>query len=449
MKRAAALIIATGVIHGAAMAATSMFPKSVNGSDEFLIGVDGMKPYACTEDHLKAMKACHVDMFEGPIVDLKTLDLMQKYGLGCYLSDIVPRWWGGSKDCHGGTMAEKCPLSMYDEFLAKMPEHPALWGTEVGDEPSALDFRHYGAIMRHMGARRPKMGHMVCLFPCYAMPGIAGKDPAESQLGARDYETYIAEFCKHVDVDYIATDVYPWGWHVKRSQFFENLRIVADAALASGRSWSVVLQGNRFYEDYGGGNVGSGRSMTVNTMRFQANAALAFGTDHLWWGCWALGWWTENVVDPTGKIDPVVYERFKTVNADLKTIGRQYVKFRRVGTELVGFKGTSLDDGKIRQSFVGAVNSAVFTDVKTEDGAALAVGHFLAKDGSGKYAMLVAACDDPEDEHNTAHVLGFTVPFGRKVTVWGGNGEKSVRANGDGRSKVDIRSNEAVFVIAQ
>ena len=444
---ASALVIA---LPATLLAVVHMFPDWVKRDGEFLIGTDGMRANACTEAHLKAMKDCHVDMFEGPNVDRKTLDLMQKYGLGCYLSDIVPFWWGGSKDCRAGTMAEKRPLAMYDEAAAKIGSgHPALWGTEAGDEPSALDFAHYGKLMRRLGERLPRMAHSVCLFPCYAMPGTAGQDPAESQLGAPDYRTYIAEYCKHVDADYIQCDIYPWGWSVRRSQLFENLRIVADAAQASGRLLSVVLQGNRFYETYPSGSVGQGRSMTANTMRFQANAALAFGVDHIWWGCWTQGWWTENVVDNDGSINPRVHEMFKTVNGELKTLGREYLKFRRVSTELVGFRGTSLDDGMIRQPFVDAANSAAFADVKAEDGAALAVGHFLAKDGSGKYAMLIAACDDPEDEHNARHVIRFRVPFGRKATAFGAKGPKKLQDDGKGHCAIGLKSNEAALVVAE
>ena len=183
-------------------------------------------------------------------------------------------------------------------------------------------------------------------------------------------------------------------------------------------------------------------------MRFQANAALAYGIDHIWWGCWTRGWWTENVVNEKGEIDARVLEMFKTVNWELKTLGREYVKYRRISTELVGFGKTSLDDGKIRQPFVSAANSAAFSDVRAEDGAALTVGHFLAKDGSGKYAMLIATCDDPEDEHNARHVIRFRVPFGRKVTAFGAKGSKKLQDDGKGNCAIGLKSNEAAFVVA-
>lgn len=188
--------------------------------------------------------------------------------------------------------------------------------------------------------------------------------------------------------------------------------------------------------------------MTVNTMRFQANAALAFGTDHLWWGCWALagGPRTSSIRRARSILSSTSASR--PVNADLKTIG-QYVKFRRVGTELVGFKGTSLDDGKIRQSFVGAANSAVFTDVKAEDDAVLAVGHFLAKDGSGSTRCSLPPVTILKTSITRRMFLALPCRSVARSRFGGGTGEKSVRANGDGRSKVDIRSNEAVFVIAQ
>ena len=436
---------------GVAQAAISMFPERVaNRTGELLIGIDGFKPNAGTERHVKAMKEAGFDMIESGVdnIDVATLDLFQKYGIGCYIGGGLPSWWGGSKDCRGGTMEAKRPFKVWDEPLAKFAHHPAIWGLEIGDEPSGLDFPYYGKLLAYLRSKRPDLAYYVCLFPCYAMPGTAGKDPAETQLGSPNYTKYIADWCKYVDVDYIATDIYPWGWSVTRSQMFENMRIIADAAQASGRTWNAVLQGNKFYEDYGEGNIGQGRSMTDNTMRFQANAALAYGADHLWWGCWALGWWTENVVRPDGSIDEVVLNRYKRINAEYKTLGREYVKFRRLSTELVGFKGTSLDDGKILQPFVSAANSAAFSDVEAEDGAALAVGHMAARDGSGKYAMFVAACDDPEDEHNARHVIRFRVPFGRKATAFGAKGPKKLQDDGKGNCAIGLKSNEAALVVA-
>ena len=346
-------------------------------------------------------------------------------------------------------MEQKRPFEVWDGPLERVPDHPAIWGLCIGDEPSGLDFPYYGKLLPHLKSKRPGLGYYVCLFPCYAMPGTAGKDPASTQLGLSSYTRYIEEWCRNVDVDYVATDIYPWGWSVTRSQFFENMRIVADAAQAAGRTWNSVFQGNKFYEDYGG-NVKSGRSMTANTMRFQANAALAYGIDHIWWGCWTRGWWTENVVNEKGEIDARVLEMFKTVNWELKTLGREYVKYRRISTELVGFGKTSLDDGKIRQPFVDSANSAAFSDVRAEDGAALTVGHMVARDGSGRYAMMVVAADDPDDERDSPkHALVFKVPFGRKVTAFAGTGPRKVKDLGDGSYAVGIRANEGVILVAE
>ena len=77
------------------------------------IGTYILDSYARTERHVRELAECGVDLVicvhrpEKPL-----LDAMQKYGVGCIASGILPGWWGGDGQ-NAGQMAETRPLSMY------------------------------------------------------------------------------------------------------------------------------------------------------------------------------------------------------------------------------------------------------------------------------------------------------------------------------------------------
>lgn len=410
-----------------------------------MVGVSCCAPYGQKEHHVRRMKECGVDYVNGAATR-EALDLYLKYGIGTFMSGVYPHWWGGGAETKNGHMDEVLPLSKYDDMAKGFVDHPAIWGLEIGDEPSALDFRHYGNVVQKTTPMFPNQIQYLCIYPCYALPGADGKtDAAKSQLGVPSYRAYIEEYCRQMPFDYIKTDIYPWGWSVKRSWMIENMRIVADAALASGRGWGATMQGNRFFE-----NGKYGVPMTANKMRFQAFNAMAFGTAHVQWGCWTKGWWTDNMVNEDGSFNEPALARLKEVNGEIHCLGEEYMKFRRVSTELVAYRGTTLDNGFIRQPFVEAARSPAFEDVRTKDGSALTVGHMVARDGSGRYAMMVVAVDDPDDERGSPkHALVFRVPFGRKVTAFSGTGPRKVKRLEDGSCAVGIRANEGVLVVAE
>lgn len=401
------------------------------------IGAYGLDTYARTEQHVRDIRDCGVNFIIAG-VDRPTLDLFRKYGIGSFLVWQTPWWSSGAGK--PGTMAEANPLSRYDEAARRWTDHPAVWAIDIGDEPSALDFGHYGKVVAHTRKSYPDQFPYLNLFPNYAMPGKDGEDLSKTQLGTRSYREYIESYCRLVPLDYISYDHYPWGWSNTFPKMFENLRIVADACQETGRSLWTVLQCNSHEESHR-----RTEPMTENTLRYQAFAALSYGAEVITWGCWTKGWWEWNVLDTNG-VRTVVYDRLKTVNAELHRLGPEYMRHRRLFTDLVGF---SADYAAVGQPILQESDGPVFTDVRTRDGSALAVGHFARRDGSGGGAIFVAACDDPDDRGGTAHTLVFRVAEGRRVAAWGREGTAQVEDLGHGEYAVKIRSNEGVLVTAE
>ena len=126
----------------------------------------------------------------------------------------------------------------------------------------------------------------------------------------------------------------------------------------------------------------------------------------------------------------------------------EYMKYRRLHTDLVGFDAAFA--ANVQQPVLGTSSGAGFADIKATDGAALTIGHFASRDGSGGYAMFIAACGDPTGTAPNTHVVTFR-PGSAKAVVkaFGGNGLIDVSKSSDGTMAVSLRSCDGVLVVAE
>ena len=197
------------------------------------IGVYFLGDYARSEQHVKELAECGVNFVVCMDNDRAALDLFAKYDVGAIVTGILPGWWGGDGD-NAGQMAATNPLEKYEEAVKGFEDHPAIWGIDTGDEPSALDFPHYGKVMDLVEKRFPNQFAYLNLYPNYA--SVAQNNAAETvnQLGTATYQEHIDAYCANVGVDYLCYDFYMYSASVAGA--YENLRIVADACRRTGRS---------------------------------------------------------------------------------------------------------------------------------------------------------------------------------------------------------------------
>lgn len=395
------------------------------------IGVYHLREYARTEQHIKDLSDCGIDFVICLNNDRPTLDLLAKYGVGAIVSGIVPGWWGG--DGHNaGTMATANPLPVYDECAAKFADHPAVWGIDIGDEPSALDFPHYGKVYDRVNTLFPKQFPYLNLYPNYASVAENNAQQTVNQLGTATYAEHIEQYCRYVPADYLCYDFYLYAINVPKA--YENLRVVADACLRTGRSMWIVLQVNSNRE---------GEWITENGLRFQAYTAMAFGAENITWACYTAGWWYNQVLDDKGE-KTEQYDKLKTVNAEIRTIGEEFMKYRRVSTHFVGFDGTDWLNG-VEQNSVSALNTGVFMDVTADD--PVVIGQMVSRLNDGSYALMIASAGDPYDK--TPGIVNITFRCdGRTVTALGGSGKLPVTF-ADGLYTVQIPKNGGVLITAK
>ncbi|MBQ2724289.1 MAG: hypothetical protein IJF78_01155 [Clostridia bacterium] len=394
------------------------------------IGVYHLKEYARTEQHVRDLSDCGIDFVICLDNDRPTLDLLAKYGVGAIVTGVVPGWWGG--DGHNaGTMAETNPLPRYDECAASFEDHPAVWGIDIGDEPSALDFPHYGRVYDRVNTLFPKQFPYLNLYPNYASVAENNAQQTVNQLGTATYAEHIERYCQCVPADYLCYDFYLYAINVPKA--YENLRIVADACLRTGRSMWIVLQvnSNRPHE-----------WITENGLRFQAYTAMAFGAENITWACYTAGWWHNQVLDDKGE-KTEQYGKLKNVNGELRTIGEEYMKYRRVSTHFVGFEGTDWLTG-VGQESRSALSTGVFAAVTADD--PIVVGEMVSRTGDSR-ALMIASAGDPYDKNPEDVTVTFRC-CGRKITAIGTAGKLPVEQC-DGRYKVTIPKNGGVLITAE
>ncbi|MBP3773893.1 MAG: hypothetical protein ILA34_00915 [Bacteroidaceae bacterium] len=397
------------------------------------IGVYHLKPYATSESHIRDLRDCGVDFVLCMRNEKPTLDLMYKYHVGAVLYDVLPQWWPRQKKA--GEMEKIYPFKMYVKAAKKWKDHPAVWGMDIGDEPSALDFPYCGRLVREMEKMFPNQFIYTCLYPNYASVAENSDNLALSQLGTSTYAEHIAAYCKHVPTDYICYDYYVYS--SKNSlvpRAFENLQVVADACTGTQRSFWITLQVNSKFAELW---------TTENQLRYQAYTAMAFGAENIIWACYTLGWWKNQVVDIEGN-KTEQYPKLQRVNAEIHRLSDHYMQYRRTNTAFVGFQGTEWIKGT-HLAQADELNSMSFSHVRATDHTPLVIGSMLARNGEDRQALFICSADDPYDKAPRQHTIQFQVKD-RKVKAHGGQGEVPLTHEGNGLYTLQLQSNAGVLV---
>ena len=393
------------------------------------IGVYHLRPYARTEAHIKDLADCGVDFVICMENDRPALDLFSKYGVGAIVSGIVPGWWGGDGD-NAGKLRESNPISKYEEAAAKFEDHPAIWGIDIGDEPSALDFPYYGEVLRKVEDLFPNQFAFINLYPNYASVSQNTAEQTKSQLGTATYAEHIAKYCEYVPADYLSYDFYYKGVGVELD--YKNLRVVSDACRSTGRGMWVTVQVNSSDPKVW---------ITTNELRFQAFSALAFGAENITWACYTAGWWTNQVLDDKGVKTPQ-YDKLKKVNAELHLIGERYMRYTNKSVSFVGAKRGEVPEN---EKVLNEYGDNAISGLKAVDGCRLIVGEMDARDSSNGKAYFVCVADDPFDKAPATHTLRFKAP-GKEVTVLGGDGYIPMRRDAEGLYECKVSSCQGVLI---
>lgn len=399
------------------------------------IGAYYLQPYARTEQHVRDAADCGIEFFCSMSYDTAVLDLFHKYGIGAIVNGVLPGWWGGDGE-RAGQMESTNPMHLYKEAADGFKDHPAIWGIDVGDEPSALDFPYYGRVINNVLQWFPNQFAYLNLYPNYASVAENNAVETVNQLGTATYEEHIERYCQCVGMDYICYDFYLYSAGLPKH--YENLRVISDAAQRTGRDMWIVLQVNSSDPSYW---------ITENNLRFQAYTAMAYGAQNIIWGCYTAGWWHNQVLDDQGE-KTEQYEKLKKVNAEIRVLRDEYMKYRRVSTHYVGYGEGHLDLIELKQKPVDALSTGVFMDVHADQDAPLVIGQMVSRKQDGSQALFICAADDPMDTDPKEYHVEFKADV-KYIKAMNGRGPVPVTRQEDGTYRIPIRSNDGLFVTAR
>ena len=393
------------------------------------IGTYILQPYARSEAHIRDLADCGIDFVVCMDNDRAALDLFSKYGIGAIVTGVVPGWWGGDGN-NAGTLRERHPLAEYEAAAAAFEDHPAIWGIDIGDEPSALDFPYYGEVYRRVDELFPNQFPFLNLYPNYASVAQNTEDQTESQLGTATYQEHIDRYCECVPAHYLSYDFYYKVAGVEKD--YDNLRVVSDACRKNGLEMWVTVQVNSFDPAVW---------ISENERRFQAYSALAFGAVNLTWACYTAGWWNNQVVDGEGS-KTEQYDKLKRVNAEIHTLADRYMQYETEETAFVGFGDTNVPE----ECGLESIDSLDYGRLSgLTAGCPLVVGKMARRGGGRGRALFVCVADDPYNENPQSHSLRFRAK-GRKVKALGGDGPIEVIRTGDGFCEIPVVSNQGLLI---
>lgn len=397
------------------------------------IGTYFLQPYAHTEKHVRELHKCGIDFVTCMINEPKMLDLFEKYGVGAFLRGVFPKWWGGDGD-NAGKFAECNPIEIYEEALAKFTDKPCVWGIDVGDEPSALDFPHFGKVIDYVNRHFPQGRAYLNLYPNYASVAQNNDTETVNQLGTATYEEHIEQYCKNVGTDYICYDFYQYSANIPLA--YENLRIVSEAARKTGREMWIVLQVNSDKKE---------QWISGNMLRHQAYTAMAFGVVNIIWACYTAGWWYNQVLDDKGE-KTEQYDKLRKVNSEIHHFGEYYKDFRNVATHFVGFSEDDSDLSKIKQKPIEKLDTGVFFGLHGDESAKLIVGQMVPWGNDGRCALMISNAGDPYDKCNDV-VSVVTFQCYRKVKLVTIDGEKELVPNENGIYSFELPMSKGAMLI--
>ena len=292
-------------------------------TNKLTIGTYYLAPYARTKSHVQQLSECGIDFIINIPNDKELLDLLSEHDVHAIVNGVFPGWFGGDGS-NAGTLSTQNPIEKFEAGAAAFIDHPAIWGIDTGDEPSLLDFPHYGKIFKYVNGKFPHLQPYLNIYPSYAVKGSNTPEEVKTQLGTDDYATYIEEYCKYVDSDYICFDYYPYSATLEG--MYHTLDTVSNACKKYNRELWMVLQVNSSVQDIW---------LSADQLRFQAFTAMAYGSTTLTWACYTAGWWYNHVLDKEGN-PTEQYEKLKEVNAEIHTLGQEYMKYQHIHTRMEG-----------------------------------------------------------------------------------------------------------------
>lgn len=278
-----------------------------------------------------------------------------------------------------------------------LPESPCVWGYHLVDEPNTAAFKGLKGAVDVIRKNRPGKLAYINLLPNYANAG---------QLGARDYDDYVARFCREVNPDVLCMDYYPMLTPTAdgRDGYCTNLETMRKYSLIYKIPWWNFFNTMPF---------GPHHDPTEAHIRWQIYTSLAYGAKGVLYFCY---WPFEGpggefpkggaILDGIGRRTRH-YEQAKRINGALKNLGPTLMKL--TSYKVIRIKPSD-DPAKLLEG----------TPIKSiSKGGDYLVGVF--KHSDGRTAVLLCNYDH---NYTTWPTVAFTVPDDKVIELDAADGKE-------------------------
>lgn len=402
-------------------------------------------PNYCDEEHIKLLAQAGVDyavlnLDSSYIPEEKHRDIFkwfEKYGIECTVR--YPKAMKYYKDA-GMLDMEKADLLWFKD-------EAAFKAFTYVDEPGTEHFEQLGREAELFKKVFPGKRPYINLLPMYAnsaqLTGGAWKSPIEYyETPDTTFQTYLDEYVKYIDTDYICMDTYPChrapdpacpddfpAAYIKTTypNYVKSVEIVADECRRSGRQLWVCIQSCSWAR--------SVREPDGSELRWQAYTMLSYGAVTLLYYVFAARKaHTGTCLNIRGEKTPLFVESQKMCEG-LKRLSDIYLSYRNLGAFNVNSTPEKTPYLEMNNPYR---NFRAIEKIDTD--APLLVGCFEKKDGHG-YAFTLVSMQNYNDP-KTVNVR-LTVPG--KVVVYR-DGIPSDAEKDNGTFEVVLGQGEGVFI---
>ncbi|MCZ2156432.1 MAG: hypothetical protein LC114_21430 [Bryobacterales bacterium] len=185
---------------------------------------------------------------------IEDLDKVRSAGLSCVVSyeplrELISR---------GHATDDKIRKTVA-ELKARIDSHPAVFGINLRDEPSASAMPLIGRIAAELRRSMPEKLPYINLFPNYA---------SSQSLGTESYDAYLHAYLDDIRLPYLSWDNYSLLGGEMDPRFYDNLEQVRKVTLEAGIPfWNCILANAHFHYS----------EPSDATFNLQVYATLAYG----------------------------------------------------------------------------------------------------------------------------------------------------------------------------
>ena len=284
-------------------------------------------PPPATDEALKAVAAEGYNLTWVPV---EGLDVAARHKLRAMLtSDLL----------NPATLDDPAKRAALDALIDKAKNHPAMEAYFITDEPGAGAFPALGRLVAYLRQKDPAHLAYINLFPTYANEqqlGVSADAAARAKVGIPDnfagvgtndgtvlrYREHLRQFVQVVKPDLISYDHYHFLKNgVDGNQYFLNLALIREAALAAGKPFLNIIQADTIEKSWRLPNAAETRFLVFTTMAYGGRGISYF----TYWGPEAYGGLYRD-----GKASPMARE-VAAINAEIARFGPALLELDSTG----------------------------------------------------------------------------------------------------------------------